>query len=168
MLFRSIGTFAGLWMFGFSINTLTLFAMVLAIGIVVDDAIVVLENVERLMREQHMAPFDAAIEAMREVQGAVIGIVLVLCAVFIPVAFLGGIAGQLYRQFAVTVTIAVVLTKAALREARQRGVHPFCITIDREADGYVRRMYGDVQFAVIDHLEALPRRLPRIYQRLTT
>jgi nitric oxide reductase activation protein len=59
-------------------------------------------------------------------------------------------------------------TKAALREARQRGVHPFCITIDREADGYVRRMYGDVQFAVIDHLEALPMRLPRIYQRLTT
>jgi len=59
-------------------------------------------------------------------------------------------------------------TKAALREARQRGLHPFCITIDREADGYVRRMYGDVQFAVIDHLEALPKRLPRIYQRLTT
>jgi hypothetical protein len=59
-------------------------------------------------------------------------------------------------------------TKAALREARQRGVHPFCITIDREADGYVRRMYGDVQFAVIDHLEALPKRLPKIYQRLTT
>ena len=59
-------------------------------------------------------------------------------------------------------------TKAALREARQRGLHPFCITIDREAEGYVRRMYGDVQFAVIDHLEALPRRLPRIYQRLTT
>jgi nitric oxide reductase activation protein len=59
-------------------------------------------------------------------------------------------------------------TKAALREARQRGVHPFCITIDREADGYVRRMYGDVQFAVIDHLESLPKRLPRIYQRLTT
>ncbi len=105
-----IGTFAGLYLFGFSINTLTLFAMVLSIGIVVDDAIVVLENVERLMREQQMAPFDAAIEAMREVQGAVIGIVLVLCAVFIPVAFLGGIAGQLYRQFAVTVTIAVVLS----------------------------------------------------------
>ncbi len=105
-----IGTFAGLWLFGFSINTLTLFAMVLSIGIVVDDAIVVLENVERLMREEKMKPFDAAIEAMREVQGAVIGIVLVLCAVFIPVAFLGGIAGQLYRQFAVTVTIAVVLS----------------------------------------------------------
>jgi multidrug efflux pump len=105
-----IGTFAGLWLAGFSINTLTLFAMVLAIGIVVDDAIVVLENVERLIREEKMQPFDAAIEAMREVSGAVVGIVLVLCAVFIPVAFLGGIAGQLYRQFAVTVTIAVVIS----------------------------------------------------------
>src|SRR5262249_14604498 len=59
-------------------------------------------------------------------------------------------------------------TKVALREARQRGVHPFCITIDREAGGYVRKMYGDVQFVVIDHLEALPMRLPQIYQRLTT
>jgi multidrug efflux pump len=105
-----IGTFAGLWLAGFSINTLTLFAMVLAIGVVVDDAIVVLENVERLMREEKMAPMPAAIEAMREVSGAVIGIVLVLCAVFIPVAFLGGIAGQLYRQFAVTVAIAVVIS----------------------------------------------------------
>ncbi len=105
-----IGTFAGLWLAGFSINTLTLFAMVLAIGIVVDDAIVVLENVERLMREEHMLPMPAAIEAMREVSGAVVGIVLVLCAVFIPVAFLGGIAGQLYRQFAVTVAIAVVIS----------------------------------------------------------
>jgi multidrug efflux pump len=105
-----IGTFAGLWLFGFSINTLTLFAMVLAVGIVVDDAIVVLENVERLMREEKMKPFDAAMEAMREVQNAIIGIVLSLVAVFIPVAFLGGIAGQLYRQFAVTVAIAVVLS----------------------------------------------------------
>jgi multidrug efflux pump len=105
-----VGTLAGLWLFGFSINTLTLFAMVLAIGIVVDDAIVVLENVERLIRTEGMRPFDAAIEAMREVQGAVIGIVLALSAVFIPVAFLGGVAGQLYRQFAVTVTVAVVLS----------------------------------------------------------
>jgi len=105
-----IGTFAGLWLFGFSINTLTLFAMVLAIGIVVDDAIVVLENVERLMREQAMSAFDAAVEAMREVSGAVVAIVLVLCAVFVPVAFLGGMAGQLYRQFAVTVAIAVVIS----------------------------------------------------------
>jgi hydrophobe/amphiphile efflux-1 (HAE1) family protein len=105
-----IGAFAGLWLVGFSINTLTLFALVLAIGIVVDDAIVVLENVERLMRENGMPPFEAALEAMREVSGAVVAIVLVLCAVFIPVAFLGGIAGQLYRQFAVTLTFAVVIS----------------------------------------------------------
>ncbi len=105
-----IGTFAGLWVFGFSINTLTLFAMVLAIGIVVDDAIVVLENVERLMAEEHLSPRDAAIKAMQEVQGALVAIVLVLCAVFIPVAFLGGIAGQLYKQFAVTVAVAVVIS----------------------------------------------------------
>ncbi|MCE1185014.1 MAG: multidrug efflux RND transporter permease subunit [Rhodocyclales bacterium] len=105
-----IGTFAGMWLFGFSINTLTLFAMVLSIGIVVDDAIVVLENVERLMNEQKMSPRDAAIEAMREVSGAVIAIVLVLCAVFIPVAFLGGIAGKLYQQFAVTVAVSVVIS----------------------------------------------------------
>jgi hydrophobe/amphiphile efflux-1 (HAE1) family protein len=105
-----IGAFAGLWLVGFSINTLTLFALVLAIGIVVDDAIVVLENVERLMRENNMPPFEAALEAMREVSGAVVAIVLVLCAVFVPVAFLGGIAGQLYRQFAVTLTFAVVIS----------------------------------------------------------
>ncbi len=105
-----IGTFAGLWLFGFSVNTLTLFAMVLAIGIVVDDAIVVLENVERLMAELHMSPKAAAYEAMREVSGAVVAIVLVLAAVFVPVAFLGGIAGKLYQQFAVTVALAVFLS----------------------------------------------------------
>jgi hydrophobe/amphiphile efflux-1 (HAE1) family protein len=105
-----IGTFAGLYALGFSINTLTLFAMVLAIGIVVDDAIVVLENVERLMREENMDARQASLNAMFEVSGAVLAIVLVLCAVFIPVAFLGGIAGVLYRQFAVTVAIAVVIS----------------------------------------------------------
>src|SRR5581483_6047795 len=105
-----IGAFAGLWALGFTMNTLTLFALVLAIGIVVDDAIVVLENVERLMRENDMRPFEAALEAMDEVSGAVVAIVLVLCAVFVPVAFLGGIAGQLYRQFAVTLAFAVVIS----------------------------------------------------------
>ena len=105
-----IGTFAGLYIFGFSINTLTLFAMVLSIGIVVDDAIVVLENVERLMAEEKLSPLNAAIKSMQQVSAAVVAIVLVLCAVFIPVAFLGGIAGQLYRQFAVTVAIAVVIS----------------------------------------------------------
>ncbi len=105
-----IGTFAGLYIFGFSINTLTLFAMVLSIGIVVDDAIVVLENVERLMAEEKLSPLNAAIKSMQQVSAAVVAIVLVLCAVFIPVAFMGGIAGQLYRQFAVTVAIAVVIS----------------------------------------------------------
>lgn len=105
-----VGTFAGLWIFGFSINTLTLFAMVLSIGIVVDDAIVVLENVERLMAEEKLSPLNAAIKSMQQVSGAIIAIVLVLCAVFVPVAFLGGIAGQLYRQFAVTVAVAVVIS----------------------------------------------------------
>ena len=105
-----IGSFAGLYALHFSINTLTLFAMVLAVGIVVDDAIVVLENVERLMREQKKRAKEAAIESMYEVSGAVFAIVLVLCAVFVPVAFLGGIAGQLYRQFAVTVAISVLLS----------------------------------------------------------
>jgi len=105
-----IGTFAGLYLFGFSINTLTLFAMVLSIGIVVDDAIVVLENIERLMSEEKLSPIKAAIKSMEQVAAAVVAIVLVLCAVFVPVAFMGGIAGELYRQFAVTVAIAVVIS----------------------------------------------------------
>jgi hydrophobe/amphiphile efflux-1 (HAE1) family protein len=104
------GTFAGLLLLGYSINTLTLFGMVLAIGIVVDDAIVVLENVERIMHEEHRDAREAAIKAMREVSGPVIAIVLVLCAVFVPIAFLGGLTGELYRQFAVTISIAVVIS----------------------------------------------------------
>jgi HAE1 family hydrophobic/amphiphilic exporter-1/multidrug efflux pump len=105
-----IGTFAGLMLLGYSINTLTLFGMVLAIGIVVDDAIVVLENVERIMREERLEAREAAIKAMREVTGPVIAIVLTLCAVFVPIAFLGGLTGELYRQFAVTISIAVVIS----------------------------------------------------------
>src|SRR5688572_25757923 len=105
-----IGTFAGLMALGYSINTLTLFGMVLAIGIVVDDAIVVLENVERIMREEHRSAREAAIKAMHEVTGPVIAIVLTLCAVFVPIAFLGGLTGELYRQFAVTIAIAVVIS----------------------------------------------------------
>ncbi|MBX9740073.1 MAG: multidrug efflux RND transporter permease subunit [Beijerinckiaceae bacterium] len=105
-----IGTFAGMYMLGFSINLLTLFGMVLAIGIVVDDAIVVLENVERIMRTERLPAREAAIKAMDEVSGPVIAIVLVLCAVFIPVSFLGGLAGELYRQFAVTIAVSVVIS----------------------------------------------------------
>ena len=105
-----IGTFAGLHALGYSINTLTLFGMVLSIGIVVDDAIVVLENVERIMREETCRPRDAAIKAMKEVSGPVTAIVLVLCAVFVPIGFLGGLTGELYRQFAVSISVAVVIS----------------------------------------------------------
>ena len=105
-----LGTFAGLYLLGYSINTLTLFGMVLAIGIVVDDAIVVLENIERIMREQGATQREAAIKAMQEVTGPVIAIVLTLTAVFVPIAFLGGLTGELYRQFAVTISIAVVIS----------------------------------------------------------
>lgn len=105
-----LGTFAGLYMLGYSINTLTLFGMVLSIGIVVDDAIVVLENVERIMHEEHISARDAAIKAMQEVSGPVVAIVMVLCAVFVPIAFLGGLTGELFRQFAVTISIAVSLS----------------------------------------------------------
>ena len=105
-----IGTFAGLYAFGYTINTLTLFAMVLAIGIVVDDAIVVLENVERIMSTEHLPPKEATAKAMNEVTAPVIAIVLVLCAVFIPVSFMGGLAGQMYKQFAITISVSVVLS----------------------------------------------------------
>ena len=105
-----IGTFAGMYALGYSINTLTLFGMVLAIGIVVDDAIVVLENVERIMSSEHLPPKEATAKAMNEVTAPVIAIVLVLCAVFIPVSFMGGLAGQMYKQFAITISVSVVLS----------------------------------------------------------
>ncbi|HET7909725.1 MAG TPA: efflux RND transporter permease subunit, partial [Nitrospira sp.] len=105
-----IGTFAGMQALGFSINTLTLFGMVLAIGIVVDDAIVVVENVERHIREEGVLPKEAAKRAMAEVTAPIIAIVLVLSAVFVPVAFLGGITGELYKQFAITIAMAVTIS----------------------------------------------------------
>jgi multidrug efflux pump len=105
-----LGTFAGMYLLGYSINTLTLFGMVLSIGIVVDDAIVVLENVERHMHEEKLPAREAAIRAMGEVSGPVVAIVLVLCAVFVPIAFLGGLTGELFRQFAITISIAVALS----------------------------------------------------------
>jgi HAE1 family hydrophobic/amphiphilic exporter-1/multidrug efflux pump len=105
-----LGTFAGLYMLDYSINTLTLFGMVLSIGIVVDDAIVVLENVERIMHEESISVRDAAIKAMKEVSGPVVAIVLVLCSVFVPIAFLGGLTGELFRQFAITISISVSLS----------------------------------------------------------
>jgi multidrug efflux pump len=105
-----IGTFAGMYLLGFSINLFTLFGLILAIGIVVDDAIIVLENVERIMSTEGKGPREAAILAMQEVSGPLVAIVLVLCAVFVPVSFLGGLAGELYRQFAVTIAVSVVIS----------------------------------------------------------
>ena len=105
-----IGTFTGLLAMGFSINLLTLFGMVLAIGMVVDDAIVVVENVERNMAQHHIGPKEASIRAMGEVAGPVVAVVLVMAAVFIPAAFLSGTTGQLYKQFALTISIAVTIS----------------------------------------------------------
>ena len=155
-----IGTFVGMLLLGFSINMLTLFGMILAIGIVVDDAIVVIENTERNMKEFGLSAVDAAKRAMTEVTGPVVAIVLVLCAVFVPVAFLGGITGQLYKQFAVTIAISVVISGfvaltlspalAALLLKAQHGEKNaffrwFDATFDRVTQGYVagvRRLIG--------------------------
>jgi multidrug efflux pump len=104
-----VGTFAVMLMFGFSINTLSLFGLVLAIGIVVDDAIVVVENVERNI-ENGLNPHDATVQAMKEVSGPIIAIALVLCAVFVPIAFVSGLTGQFYRQFALTIAISTVIS----------------------------------------------------------
>jgi multidrug efflux pump len=104
------GACLGLWMFGFSINVLTLFGMVLAIGILVDDAIVVIENVERIMNEEHLSPYDATVKAMGQITSAIIGITLVLIAVFIPMAFFPGSTGGIYRQFSMTLAISIAFS----------------------------------------------------------
>ena len=156
-----VGTFAGLYLLGYSINTLTLFGLVLAIGIVVDDAIVVVENVERYIEEGH-TPLEAAHLAMKEVSGPIIAIALVLCAVFVPMAFLSGVTGQFYKQFAVTIAISTVISainsltlspalaakllqpRGAPRDPLARGLdrslgwlfRPFNRFFDRSAHGY--------------------------------
>jgi multidrug efflux pump len=136
-----IGTFAFLFAFGFSINALTLFGLVLAIGIVVDDAIVVVENVERNI-EHGMAPREATYRAMAEVSGPIVAIALVLCAVFVPIAFISGLTGQFYRQFALTIAISTVISAfnsltlspalaAALLKPRDAPPDRLTIAIDR-------------------------------------
>ena len=150
-----LGTFGILSFFGYSINTLTMFGMVLAIGLLVDDAIVVVENVERLMEEEHLSPRDATIKSMNEITGALIGIATVLSAVFIPMAFFSGSVGVIYRQFSVTIVsamilsviVALILTPALcatiLKEhkpgSKQKGVFGiFNRNFDRGAHGYQR------------------------------
>ncbi len=104
------GTFAVMWLMGFSVNMMTMFGMVLAIGILVDDAIVVVENVERIMAEEGLSPREATIKAMRQVAGAIVGITLVLSAVFFPLAFMSGSVGVIYRQFSLSLAVSILFS----------------------------------------------------------
>ena len=153
-----LGTFGVLWLAGYSINTLTLFGIVLSIGLLVDDTIVVVENVERLMQEKGLSPRDATIESMHEINGALIGIGVVLAAVFLPMAFFGGSTGVIYRQFSITivtsvvlsVVVALILTPALCAVMLKPGHHGerrgffgwFNRTFDRNLDRYERSVSG--------------------------
>lgn len=148
-----LGTFAVLYVFGYSANTLSLFAIILALTIVVDDAIVVVENVERLLsNDPHLSPAEATRQAMSQIAGPIIATTLVLMAVFVPIAILPGIIGELYRQFAVTLSAAVILSSinaltlspalcAVLLKRRTLATTGMFGTInkglDRARDGYV-------------------------------
>lgn len=153
-----LGAFIGLALFGFSINMLTLFALVLAIGVVVDDAIVVMENVERNMTRYGLSARDAAKKAMNEVTGPIIATTLVVLAVFIPVALLGGITGQLYKQFAITIAVAVVfslivaltLSPAMAAYLLRGGVHKkgFFLKFDTFFEGITNYYVNGVRFVL--------------------
>jgi len=157
-----LGTFAVLSFAGYSINTLTMFAMVLAIGLLVDDAIVVVENVERVMAEEGLSPREATKKSMREITGALIGIALVLSAVFVPMAFFAGSVGVIYRQFAVTIVAAMVLSvfvalvltpalcatmlKPSSGHLERKGFFGwFNRTFDRGAEHYQRGVHGIIR-----------------------
>ena len=185
-----LGTFAILKLLGFSINTLTLFGMVLAIGLLVDDAIVVVENVERVMAEEGLSPREATRKSMGQITGALIGIAMVLSAVFVPMAFFGGSTGVIYRQFSValvssmvlSVVVAIVLTPAlcaTLLKPIDANHHEkkgffgwFNRTFDRAANGYqsfVKRMlkhglvFGVIYLAIVGLMGALFLKLPTAY-----
>lgn len=149
-----LGTFSVLYAFGYSINTLTMFAMVLAIGLLVDDAIVVVENVERIMSEEGLSPRAATRKSMGQIQGALVGITLVLSAVFVPMAFFGGTTGAIYRQFSITIVssmvlsvlVAMILTPALcttilkpLKKGQQHGQRGFFGTFNRAFNYFTLR-----------------------------
>ena len=158
-----IGTFAVLAAFGFTLNTIVLFALILAIGIVVDDAIIVVENVQRLMHEEGLDPKAATAKAMDQVGGAVIATTLVLLAVFVPVGFMPGITGQLYQQFAVTISVSVAISSinaltlspalcsVLLRPGQQpiRWLNWFNAFFDRLTKGYTAAVQATVRRAVL-------------------
>ncbi|QOG18929.1 MULTISPECIES: efflux RND transporter permease subunit [Bradyrhizobium] len=180
-----LGTFGVLSLAGYSINTLTMFAMVLAIGLLVDDAIVVVENVERVMVEEHLGPREATEKSMREITGALVGIGVVLSAVFIPMAFFNGSVGIIYRQFALTIVtamllsvlVALVLTPALCatilkppkHHGSQRGFFGlFNRGFDRMADGYQRAAGGAIRrvAGVIIAFAAIVAGMVFLFQRL--
>lgn len=154
-----VGAFAGMMLFGFSINTLTLFGLVLAIGMVVDDAIVVIENVERIMHEENVSVKEATIRAMEEVSGPVVAIVLVLCSVFVPVAFMGGLTGVMYQQFAITIAVSVVISGlvaltltpalcALLLKKQPQVTHGFFYKFDQRFEKLTNKYTGAVGFFI--------------------
>lgn len=161
-----VGAFAGMYAFGFSINLLTLFGLILAIGIVVDDAIIVIENIERHM-EEGKTPLQAASIAMREVTGALIAIILVLAAIFIPVAFMGGLSGEMYRQFAITIVISVIISgfvaitltpSLSVRILKNKGEHvnifakTFNSMFEKVTNGYTFAVKQTIRFSLISLL----------------
>ncbi|MBK4715501.1 MULTISPECIES: multidrug efflux RND transporter permease AcrD [Tenebrionibacter/Tenebrionicola group] len=154
-----LGTFAVLWLCGYSINTLTMFAMVLAIGLLVDDAIVVVENVERIMSEEGLSPRAATRKSMGQIQGALVGITMVLSAVFVPMAFFGGTTGAIYRQFSITIVssmvlsvlVALILTPALcatllrpLKKGEHHGQRGFFGAFNRGFNRYAQRYENSV------------------------
>ena len=161
-----LGTFLGMSIIGFTINQLTLFAMVLAIGIVVDDAIVVIENVERIMSEERLPPKEATRKAMDQITGAVIAITVVLAAVFVPSALQGGAAGEIYKQFALTIAIAMVFSAFLAL-----GFTPaLCATMlksehhDKEPNWFFRlfnKYYDKVQATYVGHITSAVKHAPR-------
>lgn len=180
-----LGTFGVLALAGYSINTLTMFAMVLAIGLLVDDAIVVVENVERVMAEEHLSPREATEKSMREITGALVGIGVVLSAVFIPMAFFNGSVGIIYRQFALTIVtamllsvlVALVLTPALcatiLKPPKDHGARrgffaAFNRGFDRMADGYQRGAAGAIKrvAGVLIAFAAIVTAIVVLFQRL--
>jgi hydrophobe/amphiphile efflux-1 (HAE1) family protein len=153
-----IGTMAGLLLAGFSINMLTLFGLVLAIGIVVDDAIVVVEAVEKIMHDEHLDATSASIKAMAGIGGAIVGVTAVICAVFVPIAFLGGVTGTLYKQFAITITFATLLSAitaltltpalcALILKPGEKKIRPLQV-FDRLFDKVTKGYVGGVQWMI--------------------
>ncbi len=161
-----LGTFLGLYLLDFTINQLTLFGVVLAIGIVVDDAIVVIENVERIMTEEGLSPKDATVKAMGQISGAVVAITVVLAAVFVPSAFQGGSAGEIYKQFAITIALAMAFSAfLALGFTPALCASLLKPTADHHRENFIfrgfNRIYGRVSNTYVRHIGSAVSHAPR-------